>query len=64
MLLKRWWTGLLDAVYQRLQVTIQKGNGRAIRDVGTQYIAAVLAKWLGWTWSVTEHLTRMERDDD
>ena len=41
---------LLDAVYQRLQVTVQKdSNGRAIRDVGTQYVLAyVLAKWLGW----------------
>ena len=41
---------LLDAVYQRLQVTVQKdSNGRALRDVGTQYVLAyVLAKWLGW----------------
>lgn len=41
---------LLDAVYQRLQVPIRKdSNGRAIRDVGTQYVLAyVLAKWLGW----------------
>lgn len=41
---------LLDAVYQRLQVTVQKdSNGRAIRDVGIQYVLAyVLAKWLGW----------------
>lgn len=41
---------LLDAVYQRLQVTVQKDSyGRAIRDVGTQYVLAyVLAKWLGW----------------
>ena len=41
---------LLDAVYQRLQVAVQKdSNGRAVRDVGTQYVLAyVLAKWLGW----------------
>ena len=41
---------LLDAVYQRLQVGVTKdSNGRAVRDVGTQYVLAyVLAKWLGW----------------
>ena len=41
---------LLDAVYQRLQVGVTKDiNGRAVRDVGTQYVLAyVLAKWLGW----------------
>lgn len=41
---------LLDAVYQRLQVTVQKdSDGRARRDVGTQYVLAyVLATWLGW----------------
>lgn len=41
---------LLDAVYQRLQVCVTKdSNGRAVRDVGTQYVLAyVLAKWLGW----------------
>ena len=42
---------LLDAVYQRLQVGVTKdSNGRAVRDVGTQYVLAyVLAKWLGWS---------------
>ena len=41
---------LLDAVYQRLEVGVTKdSNGRAVRDVGTQYVLAyVLAKWLGW----------------
>ena len=41
---------LLDAVYQRLQVGVTKdSNGRAVRDVGTQYVLAyVFAKWLGW----------------